>query len=161
MRALSGIAIVRCSLITIGCEKPPDVPNRPTRVDPPVVTTIQVQSNCAALVDGEKSPLEARAVGAKFERLTADVSGTTSSPAVATVSSSGVVTAIDQGTAVITATAAGASGTATVSETRTCRRVGRRVHAHGGVTAGAAGVTVSASVRDARARMLPASRDLG
>jgi len=87
-------------------------------IDPPapVVTSVMIASNALSLVPGASTRLSAEARDANG----ASIAGTTimwatSAPTVATVSSDGTVTAVDGGTAAITASAGGKSASVTAT----------------------------------------------
>ena len=82
------------------------------------VATVTVQPNSVSIVQGSTSTLAAVTKDASGNTLTGrSITWTTSNGAVATVATTGVVTAVAPGTATITATSEGKSGTATVTVT--------------------------------------------
>ena len=79
------------------------------------ISTISVSPSSQSLSSGQKVQLNAHAADAKGNQLTGRAVGWASSDeSVATVSTSGVVTAVEDGTATITATAEGVHGHSTV-----------------------------------------------
>ena len=82
------------------------------------VANVAVSPSNVSLAVGSNTGLTATATDANGNVITgAPIAWTTSNPGVATVSSSGLVTAVGAGSATITATSAGKSGTASVSVT--------------------------------------------
>ena len=85
---------------------------------PPVVTTVTVSPPSASILVGANTTLQATVKDANGNVMTGQtITWSTSSSSVATVSSSGVVTGVAAGSATITATCAGKSGTSTVTVT--------------------------------------------
>ena len=82
---------------------------------PPTTATVTISSDTATLVPAATVQLSATAKAASGEQLQRTFVWTTSDPAKATVSTSGMVAGVAPGTATITATVDGKSGTSTVT----------------------------------------------
>ena len=96
------------SIVTVTSAPPP----------PPVVTTVTVAPSTASIAVGATVALAATVKDAQGNVMTGQtIAWSTSNPAAATVNSSGVVTGIAGGSATITATCAGKSGTSSVTVT--------------------------------------------
>jgi len=85
--------------------------------DPCPVGSVQVSPGSATIIAGSTTSFSAVVKDTRGETMSGSVSWSTGSPAVATVSSSGVVTGVAVGTATISATSGGKSGSATVTVT--------------------------------------------
>jgi uncharacterized protein YjdB len=97
-------------------EPPPPPPPPPPPA--PVVTTVVVSPPSSSITVGGSVTLSATVKDAQGNVMTGQsIAWSTSSPAAATVSSNGVVTGVAAGSATITATTAGKSGTASVAVT--------------------------------------------
>jgi len=87
---------------------------------PPVVTTVTVSPGSASIGVGATTPLSATVRDAQGNIMTGQtVTWSTDNAAVATVSSSGVVTGVAAGSATITATSSGKTGTSSITVTAT------------------------------------------
>lgn len=96
------------STVTITSAPPP----------PPVVTTVTVSPPTASLTVGATAALSATVKDAQGNVMTGQtIAWTTSNASIATVNSTGMVTAVAAGSATITATCAGKSGSAAVTVT--------------------------------------------
>ena len=95
-------AIIGAALLLVSCGKESEVK----------VSSVKVSPSTLSLFVGDSSPLSA--VVSPDNAANKDVRWSSSMSSVATVSSSGVVTGVSEGTAVISATADGISGTCTV-----------------------------------------------
>jgi uncharacterized protein YjdB len=85
---------------------------------PPVVTTVTVAPSTASLAVGATTPLTATVKDAQGNVMSGQtIVWTTSSSAIATVSSNGVVTGVAAGSATITATCAGKMGSSAITVT--------------------------------------------
>ena len=84
----------------------------------PDVVTVTVSPASSTLLPGATAQMTARALDTDGNALTRTPSWTTSSSSVATVSASGLVTAVDVGTTTVRATVEGRSGTAAVTVVR-------------------------------------------
>lgn len=85
---------------------------------PPVVTTVTVAPGSASIAVGATAALQATVRDAQGNVMTGQtVTWSTSNAAAATVNSSGVVSGVSAGTATITATSSGKSGTSSVTVT--------------------------------------------
>jgi len=94
------------SAITVTAAPPP----------PPVVTTVTVSPPSASIVAGNTTTLQATVKDANGNVMTGQsIAWSTSNANVATVSSTGVVTGVAAGSATITATCAGKSGTSAIT----------------------------------------------
>lgn len=130
-RLLLGTALGLALLLTVGCGGSTETPM-------PVPAQIVVSGADAALLPGATVQLSARVASADGTVIpTATVTWSSTNAAVASVSGSGLVTAIAAGTTSITATSGSASGSATVQV-----NAGGLVSASGG-TVQAAGGAVS------------------
>jgi len=89
----------------------------PTGPDPNEVTTVTVAPGTLSLDIGETGQLSAQALNSEGGAVSTTVTWSSSATGVATVSSSGQVSAVAEGSAAITASADGQSGTATVTVT--------------------------------------------
>jgi len=96
------------SAITVTAGPPP----------PPVVTTVTVAPTSASIVAGATTTLQATVKDQNGNVMTGQtVTWTTSNAAAATVNSSGVVTGVAAGSATITATSSGKTGTSAITVT--------------------------------------------
>lgn len=112
---------------------PPPGPPPPPPPPPAPVASVTVEPTAASLVPVQTAPLTATLRDAGGAVLTGrTVTWTSNTPAAATVNVSGIVTAVAPGTATITATSEGQSGTAQVT-------------VHDGGFIGAAGGTMTAA----------------
>jgi uncharacterized protein YjdB len=85
---------------------------------PPVVTTVTVAPTSASVVAGGTTTLQATVKDQNGNVMTGQtITWTTSNAAAATVNSSGVVTGVAAGSATITATSSGKSGTSSITVT--------------------------------------------
>jgi uncharacterized protein YjdB len=85
---------------------------------PPVVTTVIVTPTSASIIVGATTTLQATVNDQNGNVMTGQtVTWSTSNPAAATVNSSGVVAGVAAGTATITATSSGKSGTSNITVT--------------------------------------------
>jgi uncharacterized protein YjdB len=87
-------------------------------VQPPPVASVVVQPAAVSLLIGGTSALTARVSDASGAALDRIVTWTSDHPEVASVSETGVVTAVSPGTAIVTAQSNGKSGAATITVTR-------------------------------------------
>jgi hypothetical protein len=92
-------------------------------VKPPTIKTIEINSLKTPLIAGSTIPLEAiTRIPSGDPRTGVPISWTSSDPRVATVDSGGVITGVRAGTATITATSGGASGTTKISVVKSTLR---------------------------------------
>jgi len=123
----------------------------------PVVTTVTVSPPSATIAAGATVALSATVKDAQGNVMTGQtVTWTSSNTAVATVNSSGVVTGIAAGSATITATCAGKSGTSAITVTAPPPPVVTTVTVSPPTATIAAGATValSATVKDAQGNVM-------
>ncbi len=113
-RALA-TAIVPCFLIACGGASPPSSSTPPPPPPAPTPHSVSVSPATLALEVGQGGNLSATVRDADDATISATVTWSSSSPATATVSSSGRVTGVAQGTAVITAKAGTVQATANVT----------------------------------------------
>ncbi len=108
-------AALCCALLLAGCSEDTTPPTSPGDGQPAPVAGVQITPGASVLPVGQSRTLNASTVDAAGRLLTGRaVSWTTSNEAVATVEGNGKVTAVSGGTATITATSEGKSGTATI-----------------------------------------------
>lgn len=121
---------------------------------PVAIATVEVAIVSSALVSGRTTQAEAVFKGSKGQVITGRVATwSTSSPSVASVSSTGVVTAATPGTASITASAEGKSGVAQVTVTLPPVAIVTVAPASGTLVAGNSGQVV-ATLQDANGTVL-------
>ena len=135
-------------------------PTTPPPPPPPTVATVAVTLGASSLVAGQTTNATAVVRDAQGNALTGQsVAWTSSDGAVATVSASGVVTAVAAGSATITATSSGKSGSATLAVTAPTTPTPPAVAsvsvalASPTVTVGQ-GTTATATLRDAQGNVL-------
>ena len=125
--------LLLAAIIAVGCGGEPNAPQGGDPNAPPPVALLSVTPGSATLFPQQTNQLTASALDAAGNVLTGrTITWSSSAPAVATVSASGLLTAVTVGTATITATCEGKSGAAAIT-------VGQ-----GGVV-GATGGTVASS----------------
>jgi len=127
-------------------------------VSPAPVASVAVSPTSATLIVGQTVQLEAQPRDASARRLDGrTVTWSTNRPDVATVTSTGIVAAVSPGTATITASSEGRSGTATVVVQ--APTVGRVEVAPATATINVGGsFRLTATVYDSRGNVLPGAR---
>ncbi len=166
-RRVASLTPALCVLSLAACGGGSTAPTPPPPPPPPTpVATVTVTPATVSLVPGQTETLVAATLDAAGNQLNGrSVSWSTSASAVATVSAAGVVTAVGPGSATITATAEGKTGSAaiTVADGGLVPTTGGTVEAAGGsvklsIPAGAVSapvaITVTPNPRDT-AELLP------
>ena len=117
------VAVTVAAFTLIACGGDDEAPTEPP--EPPVATTVNISPASADFSSfGETLQLNAVVVDQNNQTMAgAPVSWTISDNSVATVSAGGLVTAVQNGTATVTATSGGAAGTATVTVAQRAARV--------------------------------------
>ncbi len=106
--------LLLAAIIAAGCGGEPNAPQGPS--GPPPVALLSVTPGSATLIPPQTNQLTASVLDAAGNVLTdRAITWSSSAPAVATVSASGLLTAVAAGTATITATSEGKSGSAAIT----------------------------------------------
>ena len=111
-RTRAAIALVAATIVTLAACEDPEAPEQTP------VASVTVSPSELSLVLGQSQPQQLTAIPRDqggIQLVGRSVTWATSAPAVATVSTAGMVTGVAWGSATITATSEGKSGTATVS----------------------------------------------
>ena len=118
----AGAIVAVCAILCVSCgENSPSAPTTPATASP-VLTTITVSLSPATISPGQTATATATARDQNGAAMSVGaMAWTTSSAAVATVGTNGIVTGVAPGTSMIAATASGRTGTATVTVNTTFR----------------------------------------
>ncbi len=108
--------LLLAAIIAAGCGGEPNAPQGGQPIAPPPVALLSVTPGSATLFPQQTNQLTASTLDAAGNVLTGrTITWGSSAPAVATVSASGLLTAVTAGTATITATSEGKSGAAAIT----------------------------------------------